>query len=112
MTIFTIKDDGSELTKITNNEGTNWAPFPAPDSKHFAYVKVLPPHNYEIFIMNLETKEEVQLTHSDAFDGFPAISPDGKTLSFSSSRDAKEGERSLTLYLMDISSLNIGAKSI
>ena len=112
MTIFTIKDDGSELTTITNNEGTNWAPFPAPDGKHFAYVKVLPPHNYEIFIMNLETKEEVQLTHSDAFDGFPAISPDGKSLSFSSGRGAKEGERSLTLYLMDISSLNIGAASI
>ena len=110
MTIFTIKDDGTELTKITDNDGTNWAPYPAPDGKYFAYVKVLPPHNYEIFVMNLETKEEVQLTNSKAFDGFPSFSPDGKLLSFSSSRDAKEGERTLTIYLMDVSSLNIDVK--
>jgi hypothetical protein len=30
------------------------------------------------------------------------------TLLFTSSRDAKPGERFLTLYLMDISSLNVG----
>lgn len=107
MEIFTIKDDGSELTQITNNKGTNWAPFPAPNGKHFAYVKVLPPHNYEIFIMNLETKKDIRITHSDSFDGFPSISPDGKLLSFSSSRNAAPGERKLSIFLMDISSLNL-----
>ena len=112
MTIFTIKDDGSDLTQITHNDGTNWAPFPAPDGKHFVFVKVLPPHNYEIFAMNMETKEEIRLTYNDAFDGFPSISPDGKTLSFSSGRDAKEGERALKIYLMDISSLNLGPKTL
>ena len=110
MQIFTIKTDGTDLKQITHEEGTHWAPYPASDGIHFVYVKVLPPHNYEIFMMNLETGEEIQLTFNKAFDGFPTISRDDKTMVFSSSREAKEGERALTLFLMDISSLNIGVK--
>ncbi len=58
--------------------------------------------------MNIENGQQKRLTYNKAFDGFPAISPDGKTLSFSSSRSAKPGERKLGLFLMDISSLNLG----
>jgi len=111
MTIFTIKDDGSDLKQITYEEGTNWAPFPAPDDKHFVFIKVLPPHNYEIFLMNMETGAQTRLTYNDAFDGFPVISPDGKLMTFSSNRDAAPGSRALTLYLMDISSLNLGVNN-
>ena len=103
MTIFTIKHDGTGLRQVTDDEGTNWAPYPAPDGRHFVFVKVLPPHNYEIFLMDLGTSEQTRLTYSDAFDGFPSMSPDGRTMSFSSSRDAAPGERKLMLYTMDIS---------
>jgi len=48
------------------------------------------------------------LTYSDSFDGFPAISPDGKTMTFSSGRQAEKGKRELHQYTMDISSLNLG----
>lgn len=106
MQIFTIKTDGSEFKQITFESGTHWAPYPSPDGKYFAYVKILPPHNFEIFLRNLETGEEMQLTYNEYFDGFPCISHDGKTLSFSSGRDSN-GERKLYLYLMDISSLNL-----
>jgi Tol biopolymer transport system component len=104
MTIFTIKHDGTNLKTITDDPGTNWAPYPHPDGKHFAYVRVLPPHNFEVYIMNLETRQKIRVTYFDGFDGFPAFSPDG-LLSFSSSRDIPEGERRLMLYTMDISSL-------
>ena len=110
MSIFTSKIDGSEVKRITNDEGTNWAPFPAPDCDHFVFVKVLPPHNYEIYLMSLKTGEQTRLTFSDSFDGFPVISPDGKLVSFDSSRDAKKGERKLKAYFMDVSSLNLGPK--
>ncbi len=106
MQIFTIKTDGSDFKQITFEHGTHWAPYPSPDGKYFAYVKILPPHNFEIFIRNLETGKEKQLTYNESFDGFPVISHDGKTLAFSSGRDAN-GERKLYLYLMDISSLNL-----
>jgi Tol biopolymer transport system component len=108
MTIYTIKVDGTDKRQITHEHGTNWAPYPAPDGKHFAFVKMLPPHNFEVFLMNIETGEQQRLTHNDAFDGFPSISPDGKTLAFSSSRDAAQGERKLYLHTMDVSSLDLG----
>jgi TolB protein len=110
MSIFTVKQDGSGRTRITTDEGTNWAPHPAPDGEHFVFVKVLPPHNYEVFLMSLKTGEQKRLTYNDAFDGFPVISPDGALLTFSSNRDARSGERSLRPYLMDVSSLTLGRK--
>lgn len=108
MDIYTVKHDGSELKQITNDGQVNWAPYPAPDNKHFVFAKMLPPYNFEIYLMNIETGKQVRLTNSNAFDGFPSISPDGKLMSFSSSRSAKEGSRKLTIFLMDISSLRIG----
>jgi Tol biopolymer transport system component len=110
MTIYTIKHDGSEKTPVTTDEGTNWAPFPAPDGKHFVFVKVLPPYNFEIFLRSLETGEETRLTYYKGFDGFPALSPDGKWLTFSSGRQAPEGQRTLHQYVMDVSSLNLSAQ--
>jgi len=111
MTIFTIKDDGTDLKQITHDDGTNWAPHPAPDGDHFAFIRILPPHNFEIFIMSIKTGKQTRMTYNDAFDGFPVISPDGKTLAFSSNRDEEKGVRKLSPYLMDISSLNLGPKN-
>ncbi len=106
MTIFTINHDGTDLKQITfEDDRTNWAPHPGPDGDHFVFVKVLPPHNFEIFLMSMKTGLQIRLTYNDAFDGFPVISPDGKFLLFSSSRNAKPGERGLSPFIMDISSL-------
>lgn len=113
MTIFTIKHDGTGFTQITHDEGTNWAPYPHPDGKHFAFVRILPPSdpaipmpNYEVYMMNIETGKQTRLTYDDGFDGFPVISNDGKTLMFSSSRAATSEERALQLFLMDISNFS------
>lgn len=110
MSVFTMKSDGTNRVQITSDGGTNWAPFPAPDGDHFVFVKVLPPRNYEIYIMSLSTGEQRRLTFNNAFDGFPAISPDGKLLTFDSMREDKGGEMILKPFLMDISSLNLGPK--
>jgi TolB protein len=108
MTIFTIKPDGTGLTQVTHEPGTNWAPAPAPDGRHFVFVKLLPPRNFEVFMMDLVTGTQQRLTFNDAFDGFPAISPDGHWMGFSSSRGAQPGTRQMFMYLMDISSLHVG----
>lgn len=108
MTIYTINHDGSNKKQITTEEGTNWAPYPAPDGEHFVFVKVLPPHNFEIYLRSLKTGEETRLTYNDGFDGFPAISADGTMMTFSSGRQAPKGERVLHQYIMDLGSFNLG----
>jgi len=110
MTIYTINHDGSGKKQVTTEEGTNWAPYPAPDGEHFVFVKMLPPHNFEIFMRSLVTGEETRLTFNDKFDGFPSISTDGQWMTFSSGRQAEEGKRELHQYMMDLSSLNLGPK--
>jgi TolB protein len=111
MSIFTIRDDGTALRRVTEDDGTNWSPYPAPDGRHFVFVKKLPPGNFEIFLGDLESPEQVRLTYNDAFDGYPVISPDARSLLFSSNRDAKPGERAFALYLMDISSLGLAGSA-
>jgi Tol biopolymer transport system component len=107
MTIYTIKHDGTGTTQVTTDPGLNWAPHPAPDGVHFAYVRMAEPGNFDVFVMNMRTKEKRQMTFHKAFDGYPSFSPDGKTLAFATSRDAKPGERKVWTYLMDVSSLGI-----
>jgi Tol biopolymer transport system component len=110
MTLFTIRDDGTETRAVTTDPGVNWSPHPAPDGRHFVFVKMLPPRNFEVFLGDLETKAERRLTFFESFDGFPALSPDGKTLAFASSRDAKPAERKLYTHTMDVSSLGLGPR--
>ncbi len=111
MELFTINDDGTDLVQLTNDGGTNWAPFPAPDGKHYVFAKILDGRNYEIFLGDYESTNQRRLTFNDAFDGMPSISPDGKWLAISSSRDSPPGERFITQYLIDITSLDIGPKA-
>ncbi|MFC1543320.1 TolB family protein [Candidatus Neomarinimicrobiota bacterium] len=105
MTIYTINHDGTDLERVTHEEGVNWSPHPSPDGVHFVFVKLLPPFNYELFLMNMETGRQTRLTYNDAFDAFPSFSPDGHTISFSSSRNQPESGRRMAIHLMDIQSL-------
>jgi TolB protein len=111
MTIFTIDVETGERIQRTHDDRMNWAPYPAPDGRHYVFVRPLPdnPKNWEIFLGDLEGGEPVRLTFNDSFDGFPSISPDGTKLLFA--RSEGPGFMSgLYTYVMDISSLNIGPK--
>jgi dipeptidyl aminopeptidase/acylaminoacyl peptidase len=110
MTIFTMNLDGSNVQPRTFTNDMNWAPFPAPDGRHFAYVRIGEGNNWDVYLGNLAGGETRRLTWAPAFDGFPAISPDGKKLLFTRS----QGQRfmsDLYTHVMDISSLNIGPEN-
>jgi Tol biopolymer transport system component len=108
MTLFTIQEDGTGLRALTHDEGTNWSPFPAPDGRHYVFVKVLPPRNYEVFLGDVNNDEQRRLTYNAAFDGYPSISPDGHWLLFTSTRGSMPGSHATGVYLEDISSLHVG----
>ena len=43
--------------------------------------------NYEIYVMNADGSDQTNLTNNSAYDQFPAWSPDGAHIAFSSQRD-------------------------
>ena len=110
MTIFTMNIDGSNVQPRTFTDDMNWAPFPAPDGRHFVYVRVSEGSNWDVYLGDLAGGEPRRLTYFPRFDGFPSISPDGKKMLFTRST----GERfmsDLYTHVMDISSLNIGPEN-
>lgn len=110
MTIFTMKMDGSDVQPRTFTNDMNWAPFPAPDGRHFFYVRIFEDNNWEIVMNDLAGGEPVRLTYYRGFDGFPAVSPNGKKMLFGRST----GERFMSgiyTHVMDISSLNVGPEN-
>lgn len=111
MTIFTLNVETGERIQRTHDDWMNWSPYPAPDGRHYVFVRPLldNPANWEIFLGDLEGGDPVRLTFNDSFDGFPSISPDGTKMLFARS-EGPGFMGGLYTYVMDISSLNIGPK--
>ncbi|MFC1583190.1 TolB family protein [Candidatus Neomarinimicrobiota bacterium] len=105
MDIYSMLHDGTDVRRITYGEGTNKTPHPSPDGVHIVFAKLLAPHNFEIFLMNMVTGEQVRLTYNNSLDGFPSFSPDGHTISFSSARNLPADSHRTGVYLMDVQSL-------
>ena len=110
MTVFTVKHDASETIQRTFDRDMNWAPYPAPDGRHYVFVRVVEDNNWEVFLGDLSGGEPVRLTFNEGFDGFPSLSPDGTKMLFA--RSGGGGFMSdLTTYVMDVSSLNLDPES-
>jgi dipeptidyl aminopeptidase/acylaminoacyl peptidase len=106
MTVFTIRHDGTGRKTHTFDNDMNWAPFPAPNGRHYVFVRALQPdNNWEVFLGDLEGGEPVRLTYHDGFDGLPSLSPDGTKMVFA--RFVTE-EKTIRLFVMDVSSLGLG----
>jgi Tol biopolymer transport system component len=108
MTVFTIKHDGSELTQRTFDHDMNWAPYPAPDGRHYVFVKMVDGSNWEVFLGDLAGGEPLRLTYNIGFDGLPSLSRNGKKMLFARS---ETGRDNLSTYIMDMSSLNLGPEN-
>jgi Tol biopolymer transport system component len=110
--IFIASHDGAKRRNLTNDPANDWGPDWSPDGKTIAFNSdrggglmggylVHPDgtglrriafmgalgNNYELFTIDLETGNVRRLTDSPGHDGWPAWSPDGRTIAFSSVRD-------------------------
>lgn len=107
MTIFTIRKDGSDWRRHTYDRGMNWHPTPAPDGRHYVYVKALTPNNWEIYLGDLAGGEHRRLTYYEKLDILAHISPDGKKMNWG--RATGDGFMSgIRTFVMDVSSLDVG----
>jgi hypothetical protein len=59
MTVFTVKHDASETIARTFDRDMNWAPYPAPDGRHYVFVRVVEDNNWEVFLGDLAGGEPV-----------------------------------------------------
>lgn len=106
MTVFTIRQDGTGLAQRTFDRDMNWAPYPAPDGRHYVFVRVVDGDNWEVFLGDLLGGAPMRLTYSPGFDGLPSLSPDGRKMVF-----ARQGADGFAVHVMDVSSLDLGPEN-
>jgi Tol biopolymer transport system component len=52
--------------------------------------------NFDLYLIDIASKQIEQVTHNESFDGFPMFTHDGKRLVFASNRNGKvQGETNI-----------------
>lgn len=92
--IFVMDADGSNVQQITN-EGYAVSPAWSPNGLLLAFSWIRhygpgAPGGQDIYLMNIASRQFVQLTHDSGRNDFPSWSPDGRHIVFQSTRGGSE----------------------
>src|SRR5918992_5604298 len=80
-------EDGSNQTRLTNNNDIDQFPNWSPNSTKIAFTNTRD-LNFEIYVMNAEDgSNQIRLTNNNSSDTHPSWSPDGTKIAFTSTRD-------------------------
>ena len=114
--IFTMAADGTDVRQITRFQTISTYPQFSPDGKKIAFRRTLDEagflwdftlgaRNSEVFVMDADGSHPVNVSKSAAYDGWPAWSPDGTRIVFTSNRagPANIGQ----LYAADVDGGNL-----
>ncbi|MBK8088609.1 MAG: PD40 domain-containing protein [Chitinophagaceae bacterium] len=93
--------DGKHIVYASTHLGADTCP-PVPDRSKYGNKYIWPLYDsYDIFMADLNGKIVKQLTHSKGYDAEATISPDGKKMLYTSTKDGD-----IDLYIMDLKTGN------
>jgi Tol biopolymer transport system component len=86
--IYSMKPDGSSVTRLTMSSGNDLGPAWSPDGKQIAFYSDRAGSLNQIYVMNSDGTGVQQLTFGPGLSVLPSWSKDGKQLVFATTRDA------------------------
>lgn len=90
--IYQMTSEGLNPDRVTNGAGEASNPAWHPDGVHFAFAWTsgIAAGNWNIFVMDIGSRQYVQLTHGEGRNENPVWAPDGRHLVFMSNRSGRE----------------------
>jgi Tol biopolymer transport system component len=88
--IFIMNLEERKPIQLTDNGAANFGPYWHPDGRHVIFVSNMADpkgRDFDLYLIDVQTREIERVTHFPGFDGFPMFSHDGKRLVFASNRN-------------------------
>jgi Tol biopolymer transport system component len=90
--IYIMSLEDRKPIQLTDNGAANFGPYWHPDGSHVIFSSNLADpegRDFDLYLIDVKTREIERVTHFPGFDGFPMFSHDGKRLVFASNRNNK-----------------------
>ncbi len=90
--IFTMNVDGTDQRQLTKMNVMSWAPFYHPSGRYIVFTTNKHGFgNFELYLVDSAgNSPPVRVTHTDGFDGLASFTPDGESLTWTSTRNSKK----------------------
>jgi TolB protein len=101
--LYTMTAEGTDVQRLTNGEGEASNPSWNPDGQHiaFSWTRGYAKGDWNVFIMDVTTREYSQLTHSEGKNENPVWAPDGRHIVFASTRGQRAQNSQIYTMLAD-----------